>query len=72
MEQGPADVDVAYWAEADQHGIGGWRSAESHPGMVVGYADPELKCWMPLPSAGRDARPAPWDGEELEVDGSGI
>ena len=51
-EQGPAEVDVAYWARADQFGIEGWRAADSYPGHIVGYADPELKCWMPLPGAG--------------------
>ena len=54
-EQGPAEVDVAYWARADQYGIEGWRSADSHPGQIVAYADPELKCWMPLPGAGSAA-----------------
>src|SRR3954447_24889100 len=51
-EQGPADVDVAYWARADQFGSEGWRAADSYPGLVVGYAEPEMKCWMPLPKAG--------------------
>jgi hypothetical protein len=76
-EQGPAEVDVAYWARADQFGMEGWRAADSHPGNIVGYADPELKCWMPLPqaNAGLDAgvaeMPVPWEeGEELY--GSGI
>jgi hypothetical protein len=75
-EQGPAEVDVAYWAKADQFGIEGWRAADSHPGQVFGYADPELLCWMPmpmpLPGAGRAAMPSPWDGEEGELFGSGI
>jgi hypothetical protein len=73
VEQGPAEVDVAYWARADQYGIEGWRSADSHPGQVIAYADPELKCWMPLPSAGEAVMPAPWEGEDSEqLDGSGI
>lgn len=76
-EQGPAEVDVAYWARADQFGIEGWRSADSHPGQIVGYADPELKCWMPLPTAsqgvGETDLPAPWAGEDAEeLYGSGI
>lgn len=72
-EQGPAEVDVAYWARADQFGIEGWRSADSHPGQIIGYADPELKCWMPLPKAGETGMPAPWEGEDDEqLDGSGI
>ena len=37
-EQGPAEVDVAHWARADQFGIEGWRSADSHPGQIIGYA----------------------------------
>ena len=75
-EQGAAEVDVAYWARADQFGAAGWRAVDSHPGCVIGYADPELKCWMPLPSAnagGSDSMPAAWEGEDIkEVDGSGI
>lgn len=72
-EQGPADVDVAYWARADQFGIEGWRSADSHPGQIVGYADPELRCWMPMPSAGQGQTPEPWAGEsDEELYGSGI
>ncbi|RST84810.1 hypothetical protein EJC49_18785 [Aquibium carbonis] len=70
-EQGAADVDVAHWARADQFGAEGWRSADSHPGQIIGYAEPELRCWMPLPRAGAAARPTPWEeGEELF--GSGI
>lgn len=75
-EQGAAEVDVAYWARADQFGIEGWRAADSHPGQIVGYAEPELKCWMPLPTANLDAEadlPAPWAGEDAEeLYGSGI
>lgn len=75
-EQGPAEVDVAYWSRADQFGIEGWRAADSHPGQIVGYADPELKCWMPLPTANLDTAPdlpAPWAGEDAEeLYGSGI
>lgn len=90
VEQGPAEVDMAYWAKADRTGMEGWRAADSHPGLVVAYAEPELKCWMPLPGAGalpgpgatagaagapaaRPAvMPAPYEGEEIETDGSGI
>lgn len=73
VEQGPADVDVAYWARADQYGMEGWRAVDSHPGLIVGYAEPELKCWMPLPGAGGGELPAPWEGkDEQELDGSGI
>jgi len=75
-EQGPAEVDVAYWARSDQFGIEGWRAADSHPGQIVGYADPELKCWMPLPTANQDVDaglPEPWAGEDAEeLYGSGI
>lgn len=71
-EQGPAEVDVAYWARQDQFGIEGWRAADSHPGNIIGYADPELKCWMPMPTAGAPA-PAPWQGDKAEeLFGSGI
>ncbi len=73
VEQGPADVDVAYWARADRFGMEGWRAVDSSPGCVIGYAEPELKCWMPLPGANVEAQmPAPWEGEEDELDGSGI
>jgi hypothetical protein len=76
-EQGPAEVDVAFWARADQFGAEGWRAADSHPGRVVGYAEPELKCWMPLPHADLSrepvAMPTPWEGDDAEqLDGSGI
>lgn len=74
VEQGAADVDVAYWSPADGLGLEGWRAADSVPGAVVGYADPELKCWMPLPTAatGQPDLPGPYEGEDLELDGSGI
>lgn len=76
VEQGGADVDVAYWARADAFGMEGWRAADSAPGAIVGYAEPELKCWMPLPSANTgklpETLPTPFEGEEIEVDGSGI
>ena len=76
-EQGPAEVDVAYWARSDQFGSEGWRAANSHPERMVGYAEPELKCWMPLPKAnlGKESTsmPSPWEGEDAEqLDGSGI
>jgi hypothetical protein len=75
-EQGPAQVDVAYWAGADRFGMEGWRAFDSYPGQIVGYAEPELKGWMPLPSAGGDvsdpALPQPWEGDEAELYGSGI
>jgi hypothetical protein len=80
VEQGPADVDVAYWARADQFGSEGWRAADSHPGLIVGYAEPELKCWMPLPKASisKDEptsipdMPKPYEGDAFEDSGSGI
>ena len=74
VEQGPAEVDMAFWAKADQFGSEGWRAADSYPGRIVAYADPEVKCWMPIPGAGSAASsmPAPYEGEDLEVDGSGI
>lgn len=80
-EQGSAEVDVVYWAQADAFGIEGWRAADSHPGNIVGYADSELKCWMPMPDANTDRsaageaaeRPKPWGGEDAEeLFGSGI
>jgi hypothetical protein len=74
-EQGPAEVDLAYWSRADQFGDEGWRASDSSPGRVIEYADPELKCWMPLPSANlaRSSMPAPWEGEDAQqLDGSGI
>ena len=86
VEQGPAEVDMAYWAKADRAGMEGWRAADSHPGLIVAYAEPELKCWMPMPGAGAMAEasrgaapaarpavmPSPYEGEDIEVDGSGI
>lgn len=74
-EQGPAEVDVAYWSHGDQFGAEGWRASDSSPGRIVEYAESELKCWMPLPSANLDraSAPSPWEGEDdEELDGSGI
>ena len=74
-EQGPAEVDVAYWANGDRFGAEGWRASDSSPGRVIEYAEPELKCWMPMPSASRSraSAPAPWEGEDAQqLDGSGI
>lgn len=74
-EQGPAEVDLAYWSPGDRFGAEGWRAADSAPGCIIEYAETELKCWMAMPSAspGRAFAPAPWQGEdERELDGSGI
>lgn len=71
-EQGPADIDVAYWAHADKFGMEGWRAVDSSPGCIIAYADPELKCWMPMPRAGDIAAALPFDGDEKELFGSGI
>ncbi len=74
-EQGPADVDVAYWSHGDRYGAEGWRASDSSPGCIIEYAEPELKCWMPMPTAdlSRAAAPLPWEGEDdQELDGSGI
>ena len=72
-----AEVDVAFWARADQYGMEGWRANDSYPGHMIEYADPELKCWMALPSANAAAStvadmPTPWEGSEEELHGSGI
>ncbi|MFL0693626.1 MAG: hypothetical protein ACJLUP_16480 [Agrobacterium tumefaciens] len=74
-EQGPGAVDLVYWSKGDRFGADGWRSSDSTPGLIIAYAEPELKCWMPLPGANLDAmvRPPAWEGEdETELDGSGI
>ena len=74
-EQGPGTVDLAYWSDGDQYGGDGWRSSDSTPGRIIEYAEPELKCWMPMPSANLDRMmlPSPWEGEDVdELDGSGI
>jgi hypothetical protein len=74
-EQGPAAVDLVFWSNGDQFGRDGWRSSDSAPGMIIEYAEPELKCWMPLPSANLEgmALPSAWEGEDdQELDGSGI
>lgn len=74
-EQGPAEVDLAYWSKGDRYGAEGWRSSDSAPGCIIEYSEPELKCWMPLPTAnlGRSALPSPWEGRDArELDGSGI
>lgn len=74
-EQGPAEVDLAYWSHGDQYGGEGWRSSDSSPGRIIEYSEPELKCWMALPMANmaRSAMPSPWQGKDArELDGSGI
>ena len=74
-EQGPAEVDVAYWSHGDRFGAEGWRASDSAPGCIIEYAEPELKCWMPLPSAKLDraSAPSPWEGDDdQQLDGSGI
>ena len=74
-EQGPGAVDLVYWARSDQHGGDAWRSSDSVPGRIVEYAEPELKCWMPMPAANTEqlTLPSAWEGEdEAELDGSGI
>jgi hypothetical protein len=74
-EQGSAEVDLAFWSERDRYGDEGWRAADSSPGRVIEYAEPELKCWMPMPSANidRTSMPSPWESDDaLQLDGSGI
>ncbi len=74
-EQGPAEVDLAYWSNGDQFGGEGWRASDSSPGHIIEYAEPELKCWMPMPSASlnRLSMPSPWEGSDTQqFDGSGI
>lgn len=74
-EQGPAEVDLAFWSNGDRFGGEGWRSSDSSPGRIIAYPEPELKCWMPLPTANlaRTLLPLPWEGkDERELDGSGI
>ncbi|WP_029619802.1 hypothetical protein [Pseudorhizobium marinum] len=74
-EQGPGTVDLAYWSNGDRYGAESWRSSDSAPGRIIEYAEPELKCWMPMPSADVDLMTAPlaWEGkDEEELDGSGI
>ncbi|MDF1632785.1 hypothetical protein [Mycoplana sp. MJR14] len=74
-EQGPAEVDVAYWSHGDRFGAEGWRASDSSPGRIIAYAEPELKCWMPMPSANLDraSAPSPWEGDDAQqLDGSGI
>ncbi len=74
-EQGPAEVDLAYWSNGDQFAGEGWRASNSSPGQIIEYAEPELKCWMPMPSANlrRASMPPPWEGDDdKNLDGSGI
>ena len=74
-EQGPAEVDLAYWSNGDQFGGEGWRASDSSPGEIFEYAETELKCWMPMPQAnvGRASVPSAWEGEDTEeLGGSGI
>lgn len=74
-EQGPASVDLVYWSKGDQHGPEAWRSSDSAPGRIIAYAEPELRCWMPMPSVEVNSITAleAWEGkDDEELDGSGI
>ncbi len=74
-EQGPGAVDLVYWSNGDRYGGEAWRSSDSAPGRIIQYAEPELKCWMPMPSANVDqlTLPTAWTGQDdEELDGSGI
>ena len=76
-EQRPAEVDVSYWARADAFGIKSWCIEDSYPSCIIGYADPELKFWMPLPTANLSKNspeiPTPWERKDDEqLGGSGI
>ncbi|WCK79820.1 hypothetical protein [Agrobacterium fabrum] len=74
-EQGPAQVDLVYWSNGNRLGSEGWRASDSSPGRIIEYAEPELKCWMPIPSANVDglSTPSPWQGDDdRELYGSGI
>ena len=74
-EQGPAEVDLAYWSNGEQFGGAGGRASDSAPGEIFEYAETELKCWMPMPQAnvGRASFPSAWEGEDTEeLGGSGI
>lgn len=74
-EQGPAQVDLVYWSNGDRLGAEGWRASDSSPGRIIEYAEPELKCWMPVPAAntGGLSAPSPWEGDDdRELFGSGI
>lgn len=77
-EQGPADVDLAYWAPGDRFSPAGWRAADSQPDCQIVYAEAELRGWMALPmparrDGGRPAQmPHPYMGDPIEESGSGI
>lgn len=74
-EQGAGAVDLIYWSNGDHGSEGGWRSSDSTPRMVIQYAEPELKCWMPMPEADLESltMPGAWEGDdERELNGSGI
>lgn len=75
VRTGPAEVDLAYWSKGDQFCGEGWRASDSPPGEIFQYAETELKCWMPMPTAnvGRASFPSAWEGEDTqELVGSGI
>ncbi len=60
-----AGVDLTSWSNGDQFGAEGWRASDFSPGRIIGYAEPELKCWMPMPSANlnRTSMPSSWEGK---------
>ena len=62
-------------ATVKRFGAEGWRASDSSPGRIIEYAESELKCWMPMPTAnpGRASAPSPWEGDdEQQLDGAGI
>lgn len=39
-EQGPAEVDVAYWSHGDRFGMEGWRASDSAPAASSNMPNP--------------------------------
>lgn len=78
-EQGAAEVDVARWTRPERAAEPCWIAADSDPGAVVAYAEPELIAWMPMPSPALRSGPrrggAGWPqppAADDEIGGSGI
>ena len=80
-EQGPAEVDVARWAQPEGAAEPCWISADSDPECVIIYAEGELSYWMPVPSRrpplrseriARETRDVGAGSQAEEIGGSGI
>lgn len=75
-EQGGEAVDVVCWGKSRHSAENCWVAMDSDADCQFVYTDPDLACWMPVPSNFPTGR-APFDSARLpeppaEIGGSGI